>query len=163
MHRALRVGSWHCSGRVQLSCCRRPPPGKPEPGKVFVLDTGSPHYISFVDDSNTVDVFKEGRAIRNSGTYAEKGINVNFVSSDGGELSIATYERGVEDETLACGTGVTAAAIAAVRRSGMADGPFHIPVKAKGGHLAVRGVLHDERYTSLWLEGPAVRVFSGEL
>lgn len=136
---------------------------EPEPGKVFVLDTGSPHYISFVDDSSTVDVFREGRAIRNSPPYAEKGINVNFVSTNGKELSIATYERGVEDETLACGTGVTAAAIAAVRRSGIADGAFHVPVKAKGGDLAVRGELHNGRYTSLWLEGPAVRVFSGEL
>lgn len=135
---------------------------EPEAGKVFVLDTGSPHYINFVDDSNTVDVVAEGRAIRNSDPYVENGINVNFVSTDGKQLSIATYERGVEDETLACGTGVTAAAIAAVRRSGIADGAFHVPVKAKGGELAVRGVLRDGRYISLWLEGPAVRVFAGK-
>ena len=128
---------------------------------VFVLDTGSPHYIKFVDDSDAVDVVAEGRAVRNSAPYAERGINVNFVSTDGKGLRIATYERGVEDETLACGTGVTAAAIAAVRRSGIADGAFHVPVKAKGGDLAVRGELRQGRYTSLWLEGPAVRVFGG--
>ena len=136
---------------------------EPEPGKVFVLDTGSPHYITFVEDSDAVNVFSEGRAIRNSAPYAKKGINVSFVSTNGKELKIATYERGVEDETLACGTGVTAAAIAAVRRSGIANGTFHVPVKAKGGDLAVRGTLRDGRYTSLWLEGGAVRVFGGEL
>jgi diaminopimelate epimerase len=136
---------------------------EPEPGKVFVLDTGSPHYITFVEDSDAVNVFSEGRAIRNSAPYAKKGINVSFVSTNGKELKIATYERGVEDETLACGTGVTAAAIAAVRRSGITNGTFHVPVKAKGGDLAVRGTLRDGRYTSLWLEGGAVRVFGGEL
>lgn len=134
-----------------------------EAGKTYVLDTGSPHYITFVEDSDVVDVVAEGRSVRNSAPYAAKGINVNFVSTDGKELKIATYERGVEDETLACGTGVTAAAIAAVRRSGVVDGTFYVPVKAKGGDLAVRGVLRNGRYTSLWLEGPAVRVFGGDI
>lgn len=130
---------------------------------IFVLDTGSPHYITFRDDITGIDVFREGRAIRNSAPYREKGININFVSEAEDGLHIATYERGVEDETLACGTGVTAAAIAAIQRAGVPDGYFHVPVKAKGGELAVRGQLIDGRFTDLWLEGPAVRVFTGEL
>jgi len=130
---------------------------------IFVLDTGSPHYITFRENISTIDVFTEGRTLRNSPPYAEKGININFVSEAEDGLHIATYERGVEDETLACGTGVTAAAIAAIKRAGVDDGYFHVPVKAKGGDLAVRGKLDSGRFTELWLEGPAVRVFEGKL
>jgi diaminopimelate epimerase len=130
---------------------------------VFVLDTGSPHYITFRQDISNIDVFREGRSLRNSAPYKEKGININFVSEGEDGLNILTYERGVEDETLACGTGVTAAAIAAITRAGVADGCFRVPVKAKGGDLAVRGQLTDGRFTNLWLEGPAVRAFGGEM
>lgn len=130
---------------------------------VFVLDTGSPHYITFRNDISAIDVYREGRAIRYAPPYAEQGININFVSEGEDGLKIATYERGVEDETLACGTGVTAAAIAAIKRTGAEDGYFNVPVKAKGGDLAVRGRLLSGRFTELWLEGPAVRVFEGEL
>jgi diaminopimelate epimerase len=130
---------------------------------VFVLDTGSPHYVTFREDLAAIDVFREGRAIRNTAPYTDKGINVNFVSEGEDGLHIATYERGVEDETLACGTGVTAAAIAAIKRAGAEDGHFHVPVKARGGDLAVRGRLLNGRFTELWLEGPAVRVFGGEM
>jgi len=129
---------------------------------VFVLDTGSPHYVTFREDISNIDVFQEGRSLRNSSPYAEEGINVNFVSETEDGLRIATYERGVEDETLACGTGVTAAAIAAYKRAGAEDGDFHIPVEAKGGDLAVRGQLSGKHFTEVWLEGPAVRVFSGK-
>lgn len=130
---------------------------------VFVLDTGSPHYVTFVEDDTKVDVLVDGRAIRQSPAYQAEGINVNFVSGDVAGLRIATYERGVEDETLACGTGVTAAAIAAVIAAGRVDGPFYVPVTAKGGKLAVRGELTNGRFTKLWLEGPAVRVFTGTI
>ena len=130
---------------------------------VFVLDTGSPHYISFVAEAAGVDVVPEGRAVRYSPAYQAEGINVNFVDGGTAGLNIATYERGVEDETLACGTGVTAAAIAAVRRAGNASGEFRVPVRAKGGQLAVRGRVDGERYTDLWLEGPAEFVFAGRM
>lgn len=99
-----------------------------------ILDTGSPHYIQWVDDAGAVDVFQEGRTIRNREPFQPKGINVNFVNRNGNGLTIRTYERGVEDETLACGTGVTAAAIASV---GQQTGVFHVPVTAKGGALSV--------------------------
>lgn len=133
---------------------------KPE---AFVLDTGSPHYIAFVADALEVDVVSQGRAIRQSADYVAEGINVNFVSGGLRGLEIATYERGVEDETLACGTGVTAAAIAAVQRVKPAPGPFHIPVKAKGGLLSVKGNYKDGTFTDLWLIGPAKSVFSGRV
>jgi len=131
--------------------------------EAFVLDTGSPHYVAFVADAELVDIVARGKAIRQSPPYAAVGINVNFVSGDTSGLSIATYERGVEDETLACGTGVTAAAIAAVHRINAPTGDFRIPVRAKGGLLAVSGTHKDGHYSNLWLEGPAVRVFGGEI
>jgi len=131
--------------------------------EAFVLDTGSPHYVAFVADAAEVDVVTEGRAVRQSPTYSKEGINVNFVSGSLSGLEIATYERGVEDETLACGTGVTAAAIAAVQRVKPAAGDFDIPVKAKGGLLAVRGHYDGEGFSKLWLIGPATAVFTGQI
>ena len=129
---------------------------------VFILDTGSPHYVAFRDSIADVDVFQEGRSIRNSEPHAEEGINVNFIAEAEDGIDIATYERGVEDETLACGTGVTAAAIAYIVRTGVEDDSFHVAVHAKGGDLGVRGRGSDGRFTELWLEGPAVRVFEGK-
>eukprot|EP01136_Pigoraptor_vietnamica_P037920 Opistho-1_new@106549 len=76
----------------------------------FVLDTGSPHYVKQCADVMNTDVFAEGRGIRYSKEFAEKGINVNFVESDEKKIVVRTYERGVEDETFSCGTGVTASA-----------------------------------------------------
>lgn len=131
--------------------------------EAFVLDTGSPHYVAFVADAAVVDVVAEGRAVRQSPPYQKEGINVNFVSGSLSGLEIATYERGVEDETLACGTGVTAAAIAAIQRVKPASGDFDIPVKAKGGLLAVRGHYDGELFSNLWLIGPATAVFTGQV
>ncbi len=133
---------------------------KPE---AFVLDTGSPHYVAFVADAGAVDVVKQGRAIRQAPPYAAQGINVNFVSGNTNGLSIATYERGVEDETLACGTGVTAAAIAAVQRIKPSVGAFSIPVAAKGGQLRVDGFYDGTSFRQLWLVGPTAFVFRGEI
>ena len=134
------------------------------PGGAFVLDTGSPHYVTYKHDPAKVDVVSTGRGIRNSATYVEKGINVNFVRLEGDVLHIATYERGVEDETLACGTGVTAAVIVSQLFNELPEGgAFRQAVRAKGGELAVRGVYREGVYTELWLEGPAEFVFRGEV
>jgi diaminopimelate epimerase len=130
----------------------------------YVLNTGSPHFVRFVPDPDALNLVQEGRAIRYSERFRQEGINVNFVCENNGRLLIRTYERGVEDETLACGTGVTATAIAWFRRSGQAAGRADIPVSAKGGDLAVRFTAHqDGSFTDIWLCGPAQSVFQGEI
>src|SRR5690606_31483788 len=100
-----------------------------------VLHTGSPHYIRWVDNVHQVNVFAEGRAVRNLPAFQPGGINVNFVQRLDNALWVRTYERGVEDETFSCGTGVTAAAIAA---SGKETGAFHTRIRTLGGDLEVR-------------------------
>lgn len=125
------------------------------------LDTGSPHYLEWHDDLTTIDVDAQGRALRNNETFFPGGTNVNFINGDINGLTIATYERGVEAETLACGTGVTAAAITAVQRKGK-PGQFTVPVQAKGGALEVK-VDYDGSVFSSWLCGPATFVFAGEI
>lgn len=127
------------------------------------LDTGSPHHIEFVAQSEAVDVVQEGRKIRYAAPYGEKGANVNFVEVLGPkQLQIATYERGVENETLACGTGVTAAAIAHFLQHGpKTKGHQRIEVRAKGGDLAVE-FDYQEEIKNIWLLGPAQAVFQGQ-
>ncbi len=133
----------------------------------YIMDTGSPHYVTFVPTLEQVDIFQEGRAIRYSDAYQKEGINVNFVEPTEEGISVATYERGVEEETLACGTGVTAAAIAYfiknptqaflhLRKGG-------IPIKAKGGDLKVRFEVAKNQYKNIWLCGPAEFVFEGKI
>ena len=131
-------------------------------GKAFVLNTGSPHYVCYDDDAKTLDVRKEGAAIRYNNTYSRDGINVNFVKVMADKtLFVATYERGVEDETLSCGTGVTACAIAQVRDS---IGSNYVRVSTKGGTLMVKCVNQDkENFTDIYLCGPARFCFTGEI
>jgi len=125
-----------------------------------VLDTGSPHYIIFMDDLNHLDVFTEGRKIRYNNQYREKGINVNFVFRDNDGIRVRTYERGVENETLSCGTGVTASAIAA--SDGM--GQQHVFINVEGGKLEVAFNRLDEQHcNNIWLIGHATFVFSGKI
>ena len=131
-------------------------------GKDCVLDTGSPHYIQWVSDVDGLDVFTAGRNIRYAATYAAQGINVNFVQRlADDELMIRTYERGVEAETYACGTGVTAAAIAQIEDRSAGD--YVVNVAAKGGDLSVRLHWDGESATDIWLIGPAQQVFSGDI
>lgn len=127
----------------------------------FTLNTGSPHYITFTTDAEKVDIVEYGRSIRYNETYKAEGINVNLVSQlNENTIQVATYERGVEDETLSCGTGVTAAAIAFAVKKGRA-GIQEINVETKGGKLAVTFDLN-KHVTNIFLKGPAVNVFSGE-
>lgn len=127
----------------------------------YELDTGSPHYVMFVEEVDSIDILKAGRRIRHYSQFEPKGINVNFVERKNNELHIRTYERGVENETLACGTGVTAAAIAA---TGKQSGAFEIMLAAKGGRLQVNFIKHDDgSATDVILKGPAVCVFEGTL
>ena len=132
-----------------------------EQGKGHVImDTGSPHYVTFVEDLSDLDIVEAGRVIRYSSRFALDGINVNFVERSKAEILVATYERGVEDETLSCGTGITAAALASEMTS--EQGRKEVNIRAKGGSLSVRfNKLEDETFDDIWLCGPAQRVFTG--
>ncbi len=131
----------------------------------FDLNTGSPHYVRFVDSLSGIDVFKEGYAIRNNETYKVEGINVNFVEiADNNKLDISTFERGVEDVTWSCGTGVTAASIAYLVKCDAADGEHHISIKTKGGDLAVNLTKSSPSlFENIWLIGPAENTFTGTI
>ena len=99
----------------------------------YVLNTGSPHYVKSVPDVMQVEVVAEGREIRNSKEFAKEGINVNFVETlNDDTIYVSTYERGVEDETYSCGTGVTAAALISAHND---KGFNRVEVKTNGGKL----------------------------
>ena len=144
-------------------------------GMDYVLNTGSPHFVRMAYDAEKVDVFKEGQKVRYSETYKNEGINVNFVSKiDKNTIKVTTYERGVEDETLSCGTGVTAAAIASFLQQKLAakqwidygniTDPQTTNIQTKGGNLQVRFQMEaDGSFTEVWLCGAAVQVFEGFL
>ena len=126
----------------------------------YVLNTGSPHYVKFVEDMAAVDVYAEGKAIRYNDTYKAEGINVNFVKVNKKNIEVATYERGVENETLSCGTGVTAAAIAAYLKGLSVE---EIPITTKGGNLSVRLEQNGSGFKNIWLCGAAKQVFKGQI
>lgn len=126
----------------------------------FFLDTGSPHHVVFLERLDGLDVVAAGRAIRNSRRYVREGTNVNFVAPADAGIQLATYERGVEDETLSCGTGVTASALAyALRAPGRGRSP--LKVEARGGTLEVRFRREGLAFRDVWLSGPAQAVFEG--
>lgn len=128
----------------------------------FILDTGSPHYIKLVNDVMNIDVYKKGRDIRYSKDFEQEGINVNFVEqADDDKIIVRTYERGVEDETYSCGTGVTAAALVCYHNE---NGFNEVEVKTLGGRLNVEfDRVDDGKFRNIWLCGPAERVFAGNI
>ncbi|WP_299248316.1 diaminopimelate epimerase [uncultured Aquimarina sp.] len=126
------------------------------------LDTGSPHHVTMVDNLVDFDVTNIGREIRNGAPYFETGSNVNFVEKAGEDLfSVRTYERGVEDETLSCGTGVTAVALS-MYTTKMTD-KEQVNVKTPGGKLKVTFRETANGYEDIFLIGPAEQVFKGEI
>jgi diaminopimelate epimerase len=125
----------------------------------YILNTGSPHLVRFVENVTEIDVVKEGRLVRNRNEFMPGGINVNFAEAKNGLLFVRTYERGVEDETLSCGTGVTASALAFAMISGINEG--RINVDTKGGSLSVSFSRDNNGYREIHLEGPAVMAYSG--
>jgi diaminopimelate epimerase len=129
-----------------------------------VLNTGSPHYVKFVNELDKVDVYKEGRQIRFSETFQSEGINVNFVERiSSHSISIRTYERGVEDETLSCGTGATACAIVNALVEDL-QGTQSIKVLVKGGELEVSlNRVGQSDFEDIYLIGPASKVFEGKI
>ena len=149
--------------------------------QVIQLNTGSPHLVIFVDDMSSVDVVIDGRKIRHDKQLAPDGTNVDFVEVMKDKLFVRTYERGVEDETLSCGTGVTAAALAyaslqsvvhspqsanksnVIARNEMTKQTFKINIETPGGTLTVSFTQKEGTFTNIWLEGPAEFVFNGEI
>lgn len=131
-------------------------------GVAYVLDTGSPHYVKIVSHLETLDVATEGASIRNQDTYRKAGINVNFTSPEDNGYFVRTFERGVEGETLACGTGVTAVALAMAKHN-QQQGDIETPIRALGGNLLIRFHANDNHYSNIFLEGPAKFVFKGTI
>ncbi len=124
------------------------------------LNTGSPHHVEMVSELKDFDVFNNGRNIRNN-IYGKEGSNVNFVEQDDATVfSVRTYERGVEDETLSCGTGVTAVAVAMFETGKTSEN--RITLNTPGGELQVRFDKADVGYNNVYLEGPAIQVFNGK-
>jgi len=125
------------------------------------MDTGSPHYIQTVTELASFDTEAEGRKIRYNATYAKEGINVNFIEPSETGIAIRTYERGVEAETLSCGTGATAAALSV---AAPIFGPQAINVQTSGGNLLIRfDRVSEDQFENIWLCGPASLVFNGTI
>ena len=125
------------------------------------LDTGSPHHVQMVEELEAVDVKRVGAKLR-YGMYGKSGSNINFVSeAQDGSFNARTYERGVEDETLSCGTGVTAVAIA-MHKIGKTDSET-VYINMPGGKLTVSFESQNGAYTNIFLKGPAKQVFKGEV
>ena len=126
------------------------------------LNTGSPHHVNFCDAIDTLDVPKLGSKIRYGAPYFEEGTNVNFVEQiSENSFKVRTYERGVEGETLACGTGVTAVAIAANKTGKTTEERIFIEVL--GGKLEVSFKKENNNYKNVFLKGPAQFVFEGNI
>lgn len=137
-------------------------------GDDFFINTGSPHFVTFVSDLHNYPVFEKGREIRHRPEFSPGGTNVNFVErQEDNSIFVRTYERGVEAETLSCGTGVTAAALAA----SFYNLPTPVSVKTRGGDLQVQfKVRHSDTpgsqpgtFQDIYLIGPAKLVFEGNL
>jgi diaminopimelate epimerase len=121
----------------------------------FFLNTGSPHYVKVVDEM-PVSIVEEARKVRYNERFSKEGVNVNFILIEGEKVHIRTYERGVEDETLACGTGSVAAAMVA----SIFENKQKFDIQTLGGELAVA---FKSNYTHVFLEGPALKVFDGQI
>lgn len=127
----------------------------------YFIDTGSPHLVVFVDNAKNADVLGMGKMLRYDTKITENGTNVDFVSFSHGRLFVRTYERGVENETLSCGTGITASAIAIAKKL---DLPFNtIAIDTLGGDFEVSFDFTDQEYRNIWLRGPVTKAFNGEI
>ena len=130
--------------------------------EAWVLDTGSPHYVKIVEDIQSLNLIEGAREIRYSKKYNETGINVNFFQIKNGKISMRTYERGVENETLSCGTGTVAVACVAVLSKHVLSDGGYIPIYTNGGNLFVKlGSVTETSIDNIWLKGPAEFVFEG--
>ncbi len=129
----------------------------------YILNTGSPHYIAYTEGINELDLIKAAHEIRYSERFKDVGINVNYLEPKNGILHIRTYERGVENETLSCGTGVTAAAIAHYLEQDSTQKNYKQKLQTKGGSLHVSFEKKKDRFQNIVLSGPANLVFHGSI
>jgi diaminopimelate epimerase len=130
----------------------------------FLADTGSPHFVQFVENLDGLDVENEGRRIRHEERFGTEGVNVNFVQHGAapGQLTVRTFERGVEAETWSCGTGVTASAICAHHH--LKHDNISYEIETKGGKLGVKfGEENPGSYREIYLTGPALHVYDGSI
>jgi len=127
----------------------------------YFLDTGSPHYVRFVDDLEKVDVLSEGKKIRWDAKFQPGGTNVNFAEIKSEFIVVETFERGVENITLSCGTGVTAVAIAASME--LRSDKTHFDLKTPGGELNISFTRKNNHFSDIKLTGPVVKVFEGKI
>lgn len=146
-------------GEVEISM-RDTAAGEALDATMELLNTGSPHLVLWVEDPEKIDIIPEARIHRNSPRFKEKGVNVNFVNWSNGALDMRTYERGVEDETLSCGTGVTASALSGMARGYGEEG---CTVRTRGGILHITAKKKGNDFTDIWLRGPIAEVFRGEI
>ena len=127
----------------------------------YWLETGSPHYVRIINQIDSVDIVALGKSIRYSETYKKNGVNVNTIKEiDASTIRVETYERGVEDETLSCGTGVTACALVWMDLNSELD---KVNITTKGGDLVVEARRVGNGFSSIWLSGPAKNVFDGRI
>ena len=127
----------------------------------YFINTGSPHYVKFINNINNFDVYNKGKKIRYDKKFIPTGTNVDFVEIIKNAIFVRTYERGVENETLSCGTGVIASALATAIKTGSNNDFFNI--QTKGGNLKVSFKKYNNSFTDIWLEGPVSFVFKGEI
>ena len=125
----------------------------------YFLNTGSPHYVKIVENIDSIDAYNAGKNIRWDNRFQPKGTNADFIMIKDDHLVVRTFERGVENLTLSCGTGVVASAIVAAERSAKIFVNYRI--KTDGGDLKVKFKKKNKVYTDIWLEGPVVKVFDG--
>jgi len=125
------------------------------------MDTGSPHYNCFKNNIDTINIVEKGKEIRYNERFKDVGTNVNFIEQLSKGIKVRTYERGVENETLSCGTGVTACALSTALVNEIQKG--EIKVNTKGGDLSVSFSQTENGFEDIWLIGPTMFVFKGEI
>ncbi len=133
-----------------------------EKGQNFlIVDTGSPHYVSFTENLTQINVDETGRRMRNEAAFKNNSVNVNFAEIIDNNIFLRTYERGVEAETLSCGTGAVATAIASHVLGKLNAKKYTL--KTPGGELVVSFDIHNNAFTNIQLEGPATFVYNGKI
>lgn len=128
----------------------------------YYLNTGSPHFVKYVNDIQNFEVYQNGKSIRNEARFPG-GTNVNFVESSQNEIFVRTFERGVENETLSCGTGVTASAIVHTIHQNYPDGTYQVQVNTMGGTFIITLTKEGTHFSNIILQGPTKLVYEGDI